>query len=57
MYGIGKYIDAEGPMELTGKVIGFLGERTKHGAPVIFKINDQQDQFFCSIYFIMCSHT
>lgn len=36
MYGIGKYIDAEGPMELTGKVIGFLGERTKHGAPVPF---------------------
>jgi hypothetical protein len=36
LYGIGKFIDTDGPAELQGKIIGFHGDRSKYAAPVPF---------------------
>jgi hypothetical protein len=33
LHSIAKFADAEGPEELSGKIFGFYGERTKYGPP------------------------
>ena len=42
LHSVSKFADAEGPPELSGRVIGFHGERTRFGPPQPVVLPDKE---------------